>query len=96
MSAFQFRFDRHRLHALLTPRKPRNPLLRVALGLLGLAVLALLVFVSVFVGAAMIAAGLVLRLWQSRGKPMARDRTPARVVDAEYRVIGRSSLSAGR
>lgn len=93
MSAFQFRFDRNRLHSVLSPRKPRNPLLRLALGLLGLAVLAVLVFFSVFVGAAMIAAGVLVRLWQGRNKPMTADKT---VVDAEYRVVGRSSLSTGR
>ena len=42
------------LRNLFAPRKPRNPLLRIALGLLGLAILAVLVVAGLFVGAAMI------------------------------------------
>ena len=92
MSAFHFRFDRHAFHgrsAFFAPRKPRHPLLRVALGLLGLGVLAVLVFFSVFVGVAMLAVGLLYRLWKRRGQPLAR---PARVVDGQYRVIGKPAL----
>ena len=47
---FQFNAFRH----AFAPRKPRHPLLRVGLGLLGVALLGVLVFFSVFVGAAMI------------------------------------------
>ena len=36
----------------------------------------------------MIAAGIVYKLWKQRGKPVARD---ARVVDGEYRVVGKSA-----
>ncbi|WAC61795.1 hypothetical protein OVA13_10255 [Pseudoxanthomonas sp. SL93] len=77
---FQFNAFRH----AFAPRKPRHPLLRVGLGLLGVVLLGVLVFFSVFVGAAMIAAGLVYKLVRQRGKPQARD---ARVVDAEYSVV---------
>lgn len=89
MSAFHFRFDRNAFRNGFAPRKPRHPLLRVLLGMLGLGVLLVLVFFSVFVGVAMLAAGLLYRLWKQRGKPMAR---PARVVDGEFRVLGKPVL----
>ena len=86
MSALHFRIDRHAFRdARSTSRRRRNPLLRIAAGILGVAVLAVLVFFSVFVGAAMIAIGLVARLLKQRGRaPRPR---PGRVVDAEYRVV---------
>ncbi|WP_425491557.1 hypothetical protein [Cognatiluteimonas sedimenti] len=95
MSAFHFRFDRFRagratFRAGMAPRKPRHPLLRVLLGLLGLGVLLVLVFFSVFIGVAMLAAGLLYRLWKQRGKPLARQQ--ARVVDGEFRVLGKPAL----
>ena len=46
--------------------------------------LALLLVVGVFVGAAMLAGGLLVRLLRQRGKPVAADK---RVVDGEYRVV---------
>jgi hypothetical protein len=99
MSAFHFRFDRIRpdrnaFRAGATPRKPRHPLLRVLLGLLGLAVLLVLVFFSVFVGVAMLAVGLLYRLWKQRGKPVLgrHGARPARVVDGEFRVLGKPVL----
>lgn len=84
-----FRFDTTDLNALFSPRKPRTPLLRVALGLVGLALLAVLVFFSVFVGAAMIAAGLAWKLLHGR---QARAAASGRVVDAEYRVLRKPVL----
>ena len=89
MSALHFRFDRHAFFRNAQPRLRRNPLLRILMGLLGLAVLAVLVFFSVFVGAAMIAAGLLARLWKQRGRA-PRPRA-GRTVDAEYRVVGKAS-----
>jgi hypothetical protein len=82
-----FRFDT--LRGMFAPRKPRRPLLRVALGLVGVALLLALVFVSVFVGIAMLAVGVAAKLLRQRGKPVARDR---RVVDGEYRVVGKHAL----
>lgn len=84
-----FRFDSARLRDLLQPRKPRHPLLRAGLGLLGLVLLALLVFFSVFVGAAMIAAGLAWKLLRGRSVRPAAHTT---VMDAEYRVLRRQAL----
>src|SRR5690606_41703932 len=51
------RFDASGVRGLFTPRKPRNPLLRVALGLVGVAVVAVLLVVDLCVGAAMGALG---------------------------------------
>ena len=85
-----FRFGPNLLNSLLSPRKPRTPLLRFGLGLLGLAVLALLVFFSVFVGAAMLAAGLAWKLLRNRTpRPAAAH---GRVMDAEYQVLRKPAL----
>ena len=97
MFAHAFRFDANRLHAAFAPRKPRNPLARLAVGLLGLGILVLMVFFSVFVGAAMLAVGLLYRLFSQRRKPLAGRShapvaTPARVVDGEYRVVAKTVL----
>ncbi len=87
MSALHFRVDRNAFRSAFTaPRRPRNPLLRIAAGLLGVALLVVMVFFSVFVGAAMIVAGLAYRWWKRRGQPAAR---ASRVVEGEYRVVGR-------
>jgi hypothetical protein len=87
MSARLFRLFQTRFPAgfaaAFAPRKPRHPLARLLVGLAGLALLAALLVVGVFVGAAMLAGGLLARLLRQRGKPMA----PRRVVDAEYRVV---------
>ena len=58
MFASAFRFDTSRLHAAFAPRKPRNPLLRLLAGLLGVVVLAAMLVVGLFVGTAMLLAGL--------------------------------------
>lgn len=92
MFAHAFRFDSSRLHAAFAPRKPRHPLARVALGLLGIGVLALLVFFSIFVGVAMLGVGLAYRLLRTRKPALARTTAQARVVDGEFRVIGKTAL----
>ncbi len=93
MSAQTFRFDsawfRSRVHAAATPRKPRQRWLRIACGIVGIALLAVLVMFSVVIGAAMIGAGLLYRMWRQRGKPVARD---GRVMDGEYRVVEKPRL----
>lgn len=91
MHARAFRFDAFH-HA---PRKPRSPVLRVLFGLVGLALLALLLFFGLFVGLAMLAAGLGWRMLHRRNARTA-DRNDGQVVDAEYRVIERSELPAPR
>ena len=90
MFANSFRFDSSRLRSAFSPRKPRHPLLRVAFGVVGLGLLCLLIFFSVFVGAAMIAAGVAWKLLAQRGKPVAvRD---ASVVEGEFRVVRKPAL----
>lgn len=88
---FRRRLSSIRLSALFAPRKPRHPLLRVAFGLLGLVLLALLIVVGVFVGAAMVIGGVMLRL--VRPPRPARQSAQPRVaaVDAEYRIVRRGS-----
>ncbi|MET0892806.1 MAG: hypothetical protein ABWY01_04485 [Pseudoxanthomonas sp.] len=90
MPSSRFRFDTSRLRSAFAPRKPRHPLLRLGFGLAGLALLCLLVFFSVFVGAAMIVAGLAWKLLGQRGKPITvRDSS---VMDGEYRVVRKPAL----
>lgn len=97
MFAHAFRFDQFNARMRNTfsaPRKPRHRVLRVVFGIIGLAVLALLLMFGVVVGAAMIAAGVLFKLWKQRGKHAlnagaARD---ARVLDAEFRVVDPASL----
>ncbi len=95
MFAHAFHFDASRLQAAFAPRKPRHPLARIAISVLGLGVLAVLVFFSVFVGIAMLSVGLLYRLFSQRGKPelveppAARD---VRVVDGEYQVVRKPVL----
>ena len=77
------RFDASQFGAMFAPRKPRHPLARVAVGLLGLVLLAGLLVVGVVVGTAMLALGLVRRL--VGGRRTAKPRHV--VVDADYRVV---------
>lgn len=89
MTSQTFRFDAHqfqsRMRSAFEPRKPRHPLARFALGLLGLAVLAALVVFGAVVGAAMLVAGVVYKLTLGRRKT-ARPQD-ASIVEAEYRVV---------
>ena len=96
MSAQTFRFDQFaRVRHAFAPRKPRHRVLRVVLGLVGLALLAVLVMFGLFVGAAMVAAGLLYRLWKQRGKPVARD-SRSQVLDGEYRIVDRAVIDLSR
>lgn len=78
------RFDASQFGAIFAPRKPRHPLLRLAVGLLGLLLLAGLLVVGVVVGTAMLALGLLRRLLGGGARPQPQ---PGNVVDAEYRVV---------
>ena len=89
MYARHFQFNAFR--NAFAPRKPRHPLLRVGLGLLGVALLGVLVFFSVFVGAAMIAAGILYKLVSQRGKPVAATHDP-NVVEGEFHVVSKPVL----
>lgn len=97
MHAFHrsFRFNRHAFNRFAAPRRPRHRWLRMVLGIAGIGLLLALLFVSVFVGIAMLAAGMLWRLWKQRGKPIAR---PARTnsIDADFRVVGKAQLPLAR
>ena len=97
MRAFHrgFHFNPRMFDHIAAPRRPRHRWLRVALGIAGVGLLLALLFVSVFVGIAMLAAGMLLRLWKQRGKPIAR---PARgnSIDGDFRVVGKAQLPLAR
>lgn len=88
-SRFDARDFQSRVRSAFKPRKPRHPLMRFVMGLLGLAMVVLLVMAGVVVGATMLAVGLAYKLLARRGRPVARD---ARIVDAEYRVVDKPRL----
>ena len=74
------------VHRIFTysPSKPRHPLLRLVLGLLGVVVLAVLVVVGLFVGAGMLLFAAVRRMLRSPAKAEARVES---VIDGEYSVV---------
>ncbi|MEN5061425.1 hypothetical protein [Luteimonas sp. TWI1416] len=78
------RFDASGVRAVFAPRKPRHPALRVLLGLVGVALLAVLLVAGLFVGAAMLLFGLARRLLMRGDATPPRDE---RIVEAEYRVV---------
>lgn len=86
----------HVLRMSLSPRKPRHPLLRIVLGLLGLGVLLVMIAFGVFVGMAMLGVGALLRLWTLRGKPVARkgDALRGGALDGDFRVVSKPALPA--
>ncbi len=89
MSVFRARsFQGFRFDPFKAPRRPRHRALRWALGLVGVALLIGLLFVSVFVGIAMLAVGLLVRLWKQRGKPIAH----ADAIPGDYRVMPKGQL----
>ncbi len=83
-----------RANPFAAPRRPRHRILRIVLGTLGVAVLLALLFVSVFIGIAMLGAGMLLRLRKQRGKPVATPR--ANSIDADYRVLSKAQLPLPR
>lgn len=87
------RFDASGLRGLFTPRKPRNPVLRVVLGLVGVAILAVLLVVGLFVGAAMVSVGLLRAALRGR---RGRAQPRGEVLDAEYRVVNKPGQPALR
>ena len=92
MSAFHRSF---RFASFSAPRRPRHPMLRIALGLVGVGLLLALLFLGVFVGVAMLAAGMLWRLCKQRGKPIAR-APRANSIDGDFRVIGKAQLPLAR
>lgn len=100
MHAFRnsFRFNQQVFDRIVAPRRPRHRWLRVVLGIAGIGLLLALLFVSVFVGIAMLAAGMLWRLWKQRGKPLAAraKRSRGDVLDGSFRVVGKAQLPLAR
>lgn len=89
MSVFRARsFQGFRFDPFKAPRRPRHRILRWVLGAVGVALLLGLLFVSVFVGIAMLAVGLLVRLWKQRNKPVAHGNT----IPGDYRVLPKTEL----
>ena len=84
------RFDASPLGAVFAPRKPRHPLAKLAVALLGITLLAVLLVFGVVIGSAMLAIGLARRVLGRRKAPRA---AAGRVVDAEYRVVDKPAHS---
>lgn len=102
MSAYRnsFRFKRQAFDRFAVPRRPRHRMLRIVLGLVGVGLLLALLFVSVFVGIAMLATGMLFRLWKQRGKPVAHvaraKGSDGHVLDGTFRVVGKAQLPLAR
>jgi hypothetical protein len=73
-----FRFQRFFSYC---PSKPRNPLLRILVGMLGLALLVLLVAVGLVVGLGMLLFAAVRRLMRPTA---AKARNDAGVIEGEF------------
>lgn len=77
-----------------TPSKPRHPLLRLALGLVGLVVLAVLVVAGLFVGLGMLMFAGVRRMM--RGNPVAAaPKQVEGVIEGEYSVVSKQEATLG-
>jgi hypothetical protein len=87
------RFNQRVFDRFSAPRRPRHRWLRVVLGIAGVGVLLALLFVSVFVGIAMLAAGMLWRLWKQRGTPIA---ARAGSIEGDFRVVGKAQLPLAR
>ncbi|MDR2871984.1 MAG: hypothetical protein LBV45_05600 [Xanthomonadaceae bacterium] len=74
------------MSAVFAPRKPRHIVLRAMFGILGLAMLTILLFFGLLIGTAMLAATLLYKLVSS-----VRNRAPVHsagnIVEGEYRVV---------
>lgn len=75
-----------------TPSKPRHPLLRLALGLLGLVLLALLVVFGLFIGLGMLLFAAARRLLR-RQPAAAQSAKIEGVIDGEFSVIEKNHAS---
>jgi hypothetical protein len=72
------------------PSKPRHPLLRLLFGIVGIALLAVLVVVGLFVGLGMLLFAAVRRMLRAPAatRPAALDT----VIDGEYSVIRKQRI----
>ncbi|PIQ38572.1 MAG: hypothetical protein COW59_01160 [Lysobacterales bacterium CG17_big_fil_post_rev_8_21_14_2_50_64_11] len=76
-----------------TSRALRNPVVRVLLALLGLALLSMVLVFGVVVGTLMIAFGLLRRVLTQKTPVATRAGS---VIDGEYRVVGDGKASLAR
>lgn len=83
----------HRIFSY-TPSKPRHPLLRLALGLLGLVLLVVLVVAGLFVGVGMLMFAATRRLMSRSAKTTPPPRIES-VIDGEYSVIEKNHATLG-
>lgn len=90
MRFHQFRFQPLFLRFGLAPRKPRHPLLRVLLGLLGIGLLLAMLVVGVFAGLAMLAFGALSRLRAQR--PSATPTAAGDALQGDFRVVPKQAL----
>lgn len=73
-----------------TPSKPRHPLLRLMLGMIGLVVLAALLVVGLFVGLGMLMFAAVRRMFRA---PAAASGHIESVIDGEYSVVDKRPVT---
>jgi hypothetical protein len=81
----------HRLYRM-RPCKPRNPLLRLACGLIGVALLAVLVVFGLFVGLGMLMFAGVRRMFRPSAAPAAA-AAQERIIEGEYAVVTPRTVS---
>ena len=76
------------VHRIFTyqPSKPRHPVLRLVLGLLGLVLLAVLVVVGLFVGLGMLLFAAVRRMLRAPSAQAAR-KVEESVIEGEFSVV---------
>lgn len=75
-----------------TPSKPRHPLLRLALGLVGLVVLAFLVVAGLFVGLGMLMFAAVRRMVRGNAAAAAPQQVEG-VIEGEYSVVSKQEAT---
>ena len=84
------------VHRIFTyqPSKPRHPLLRLVLGLLGLVVLAVLVVVGLFVGLGMLLFAAFRRMLRGPVAAVPRQAEES-VIEGEYSVVDKQPAQLG-
>ena len=81
------------IHRVFTysPSKPRDPLMRLLVGLLGMVLMLVLVVVGLFVGLGMLVFAAVRRLFRTS----PRQAATSEALDGEYTVVEKRSASLG-
>lgn len=76
-------------------RKPRHPLVKLGFGLVGVALLSVLLVFGLFAGAAMLAAGVIWRLAVQLRSPQ-QQAVRGTAIDGEFRVVRKSDPMLSR